>query len=143
MKCLTSPGAVTLFNHPTFVPSFFYTTLKRLPVVQPIGASNSPQPILHGAFSGTSPPFVSSLILSLVTRCLQNKVLTVVNAIILSIRSGRMISRAYQPHASLLMRYSERIGRRAVHTYKYGLEEAQVWGIGHCHIGTAWYVCAF
>jgi alpha-mannosidase len=36
--------------------------------------------------------------------------------------------------------FGEKWEERGVGIYEDGPKEAQVWGIGHCHIDTAWYV---
>jgi alpha-mannosidase len=70
---------------------------------------------------------------------LQNKALTVANAIMnifykndpKSIPAARKLADAV---------FGENWEDHGVDIYKYRSEEAQVWGIGHCHIDTAWYL---
>ncbi len=70
---------------------------------------------------------------------LQNKALTVANAIMNtfykdvpeSIPAARKLADEV---------FGERWEERGVGIYGDGPKEAQVWGIGHCHIDTAWYV---
>ena len=70
---------------------------------------------------------------------LQNKALTVSNAIMNtfykkdpeSIPAGRRLADEV---------FGEKWEERGVGIYEDGPKEAQVWGIGHCHIDTAWYV---
>jgi alpha-mannosidase len=69
---------------------------------------------------------------------LQNKALTVANAIMNTFYKN-------DPGSILAARkladevFGENWGEHGVDIYKHGSKEAQVWGIGHCHIDTAWY----
>ena len=70
---------------------------------------------------------------------LQNKALTVANAIMNvfykndpeSIPAARKLADEV---------FGEKWQERGEGIYEHGPKEAQVWGIGHCHIDTAWYV---
>ena len=70
---------------------------------------------------------------------LQNKALTVANAIMNTFYNNDPES---IPAARKLADevFGENWEEHGVDIYKYGPEESQVWGIGHCHIDTAWYV---
>jgi alpha-mannosidase len=69
---------------------------------------------------------------------LQNKALTVANAIMNTFYKN-------DPGSILAARkladevFGENWGEHGVDIYKHGSKKAQVWGIGHCHIDTAWY----
>jgi alpha-mannosidase len=70
---------------------------------------------------------------------LQNKALTVANTIMNvfykndpeSIPAARKLADGV---------FGENWQERGEDIYEHGPKEAQVWGIGHCHIDTAWYV---
>jgi alpha-mannosidase len=70
---------------------------------------------------------------------LQNKALTVSNAIMNTFYKKDPES---VPAARKLADevFGEKWAERGVNIYEDGPKEAQVWGIGHCHIDTAWYV---
>ncbi|KAI9508062.1 glycosyl hydrolases family 38 N-terminal domain-containing protein [Russula earlei] len=68
---------------------------------------------------------------------LQNKALTVANAIMNAFNKNDPDS---IPAARKLADevFGDKWEERGVSIYEHGPEEAQVWGIGHCHIDTAW-----
>ncbi|KAH8999594.1 glycoside hydrolase family 38 protein [Lactarius hatsudake] len=68
---------------------------------------------------------------------LQNKALTVANAIMNTFRNNDPDS---LPAARKLADeiFGEKWEERGAAIYEHGPEEKQVWGVGHCHIDTAW-----
>ncbi|KAH9970026.1 glycoside hydrolase family 38 protein [Lactifluus volemus] len=60
---------------------------------------------------------------------LQNKALTVANAI---------MNTFYKNDPGSILAARKLADEHGVDIYKHGSKEAQVWGIGHCHIDTAW-----
>jgi alpha-mannosidase len=70
---------------------------------------------------------------------LQNKALTVSNAIMNTFykKDPESIPAARRLADEV---FGEKWEERGVGIYEHGPKEAQVWGIGHCHIDTAWYV---
>ncbi|KAI9449033.1 glycosyl hydrolases family 38 N-terminal domain-containing protein [Lactarius psammicola] len=68
---------------------------------------------------------------------LQNKALTVANAIMNTFRTNDSDS---IPAARKLADevFGEKWEERGAGIYEHGPDETQVWGIGHCHIDTAW-----
>jgi alpha-mannosidase len=70
---------------------------------------------------------------------LQNKALTVANTIMnISYKNDPKSIPAARKLADEV--FGENWEEHGVDIYKYGSEEVHVWGIGHCHIDTAWYV---
>ena len=70
---------------------------------------------------------------------LQNKAVAAANAIMNTFY--RTTTRAFQLRTSLLTKCSaSKWEERGAGIYKHEPEQAQVWGIGHCHIDTAWYI---
>jgi hypothetical protein len=68
---------------------------------------------------------------------LQNKALTVANAIMNAFRKNDPDSlKAARKLADEV--FGEKWEERGAAIYEEGPKEAQVWGIGHCHIDTAW-----
>lgn len=69
---------------------------------------------------------------------LQNKALTVANAIMNTFykKDPESIPAARRLADEV---FGEKWEERGVGIYEDGPKEAQVWGIGHCHIDTAWY----
>src|SRR6266702_5892582 len=69
---------------------------------------------------------------------LQNKALTVANAIMNTFRHNDPDSiTAARKLADEV--FGEKWEERGAAIYEHGPKETQVWGIGHCHIDTAWY----
>lgn len=68
---------------------------------------------------------------------LQNKALGIANEIMNIFDKGDIgsISRA-RKHAEEV--FGEAWEMKGVHIYDEGAEKPQIWGIGHCHIDTAW-----
>lgn len=68
---------------------------------------------------------------------LQNKALTVANEIMNVFEKGdtASIKRARKLAEDVFGKHWEKKGEKI---YKEGAKKAQVWGIGHCHIDTAW-----
>ena len=70
---------------------------------------------------------------------LQNKAVAAANAIMNTFY--RTTTRAFQLRTSLLMKcLVSKWEERSAGIYKREPEQAQVWGIGHCHIDMAWYI---
>ena len=68
---------------------------------------------------------------------LQNKALTVANAIMNTFRKNDPDSlQAARKHADEV--FGEKWEEHGAAIYEQGPTEAQIWGIGHCHIDTAW-----
>jgi alpha-mannosidase len=69
---------------------------------------------------------------------LQNKALTVANAIMNTFRKNDPDSlKAARKLADEV--FGDKWEERGAAIYEQGPKEAQVWGIGHCHIDTAWW----
>ncbi len=70
---------------------------------------------------------------------LQNKALTTANAIMNVFEKGDVHSLTAARKLAEEV-FGEDWAEKGEKVYEEGAEKAQVWGIGHCHIDTAWYV---